>query len=244
MDKQHIVDEIRRTAVDGKPIGRIQFLAQTGIRESDWSGKYWARWSDAQKEAGFEPRSFNPAFEDEHIFKCVLDLTRKLGRYPTQPEMRLERQTNRSYPDDKAIRTRGKRSLLIAKLIEFCRDHIEYGDVLQILKSTPTIEVATEAVNEITTVKQDGSVYLIRAQGAYKIGCTRALYRRAAEITSQSANGAELLHHIVTDDPEGIEKYWHDRFSAKRLAGVNKQSGEWFALTAEDIKAFKRRKFM
>jgi len=41
-----------------------------------------------------------------------------------------------------------------------------------------------------------------------------------------------------------IEKYWHGRFSMKRLNGINKQSGEWFDLSKEDISAFKKRKFM
>ena len=80
MDKQNILGEIRRTAVDGKPLGRDQFCTQTGIREHDWLGRYWARWSDAQIEAGFEPLSFNSKFEDEYMLERIARLRGEIGQ--------------------------------------------------------------------------------------------------------------------------------------------------------------------
>jgi Meiotically up-regulated gene 113 len=244
MDRQFILDEIRRTAVDGKPLGRLRFLAQTGIKERDWSGIYWTKWSQAQIEAGFSALSLNPAYDEEYVLKCILELTRKLGKVPTTPEMQLERRTNQSFPSDRVIGRRWSRSALLERLRDFCATHHEYRDIAPNIGSKPVDAEPIETNAQSSAVPQIGYVYVIRAQGAFKIGSTRAPYRRASEIANQSANGADLVHLISTDDPEGIERYWHGRFSTKRLSGVNKQSGEWFALSAEDVRAFKKRKFM
>ena len=53
LTKLHILREIKRTtqANGGTPLRRLQFESMTGIQRYDWFGVYWARWSDAVREA-------------------------------------------------------------------------------------------------------------------------------------------------------------------------------------------------
>jgi hypothetical protein len=61
MDKQHILEEIRRTAAanNGEPLGVARFFQETGIKETDWRGKFWVRWGEALREAGLSRTSSN-----------------------------------------------------------------------------------------------------------------------------------------------------------------------------------------
>ena len=81
-----------------------------------------------------------------------------------------------------------------------------------------------------------GFVYLLKhgTGRQFKVGRTNNPIRREGEIAIELPEKLEPIHVIETDDPAGVESYWHRRFADKRL------KNEWFALTAQDVRAFKR----
>jgi hypothetical protein len=80
-----------------------------------------------------------------------------------------------------------------------------------------------------------GIVYLLRSGPHYKIGKTKDFDSRLGQIKLQLPFDVEVVHKIETDDPTGIESYWHRRFMSKR------DNGEWFSLSVEDVAAFTSR---
>ena len=239
MDKQHIIQEIRRTAAanDGVPLGQSRFFVETGIKVADWSGKYWARWGDALLEAGFSPNKLMQRTDDSLIVEKVVALTRELGRLPTKAEMQLKRRADRSFPSHGTVARLGTKQELIARALDFCRRIDGYKDVERILAGS-IVAQSTESAEIPSVESNEGYVYLIRSGRFYKIGRTNALGRRQRELAIQLPEKAVPVHSIRTDDPIGIEAYWHKRFEAKR------RNGEWFELSAAEVHAFKRRKFM
>ena len=236
MDKAEILDAIRRCAAanGGVALGRARFEAETGIRESDWSGKHWARWGDALRDAGFEPNTLNQPHPEDHLLAKLAELTRDLGHFPTDPERRLRRRTDPSFPSANAYERFGRNADLAARMVAFCDEH-GLDDVRGICE--PLVRRADhvdEAPAESTAVL--GVVYLMKSGNHYKIGRSNAVGRRAYELAIQLPERLDLVHAIETDDPEGIEQYWHLRFADRRA------NGEWFRLSKADVAAFRRRK--
>jgi len=244
MKKEHILLEIKRTAGEngGVPLGMDRFREATDIRKEDWLGIYWAKWSDAQVEAGLEPNQFGaPAFDEEWMLSRIAEYIRELGRYPTPAEFRLKKRNAPKFPNAVTIRRRlGNKPEVVKRVSEHCRSREGWQDVLDICLTVQ----ASIATNDPLDVNTDdgavaiGHVYLLKHGKEYKIGRSTDASRRHRQISVQMPHRTEEIHVIETDDPVGIEAYWHNRFKDKRL------EGEWFKLSAGDVKAFKRRRFM
>ncbi len=211
----------------------------TGIRETDWIGRYWVRWSDAVIEAGFKPNEMQTAYDDADLVRQLAELTRAVGHVPTEAEIRMRRRQDPDFPSHGTFQRLGSRAARIALIAEFCETDPKYADVLAIVGPAAEVEVHhpdVEKTDDLSNV--DGFVYLLKSGKHYKIGQTNHLGRRAYEIDLQLPERAELVHSIRTDDPVGIERYWHQRFADRRA------NGEWFVLNREDVAAFRRRRFM
>lgn len=238
--RQHILAEIRRTAAanGGKPLGRQRFARETGIRDSDWEGRYWARWGDAVREAGFQPNKLQGRYDDDEVLAKLIPEIQRLGRLPTYRELRLLRRQDAAFPSGGVFEKFGTKRDLAAKLAVYCRRRGDLSDVLGVLAPLLREDAPPDGHAEPAGDPDFGFVYLLQSGRYYKLGRTNSVGRREYELAMQLPERATLVHQIRTDDPSGIERYWHRRFSERR------KNGEWFKLTRDDVRAFKRRKFM
>ena len=242
MDKLYILEEIRRTAKDngGKPLGFNKFSTLTGIRESDWFGKYWTKWGDALIEAGYQPNKMMTAYNDEFIIKKLISLIRELRKFPVKGELKLKRSQDSDFPSIGVFRRVGKKAEIARKIIDYCSAREGFEDVIEICKPISKSLSRVQEPTESTRFDDEefGEVYLMKSGKYHKIGRSNAAGRREYEISLQLPEKPTLIHIIKTDDPVGIEAYWHKRFGNRR------KRGEWFELSPEDVKVFKRRTFM
>lgn len=234
--REHIISEIQRLAAlnDGQAPGQTAFVGATGIGETKWRGKYWARWGDALMEAGFQPNAWNNKSDPDAVLEGVIKACRHYGKLPVKAEFSMLRASDPSIPLPNTIRNHfGRQDDLVAALRKYAGTNPDYADVLAMLPvATPTRSAKVSGAKAV-----DGHVYLIKSGDFYKVGRSDELERRVKEIRIALPDAATLIHAITTDDPPGIEAYWHRRFADRRA------NGEWFKLTTEDVKAFMRRKF-
>lgn len=246
LSKQEILRQIKQTAAEngGAALGRRKFETATGIGENDWSGVYWANWADAVAEAGLTlTTEFTKKLDDEHLLRCMVSLIREKGRFPSVAEVKLRRRSDSAFPDEKTFRRLGRKHEFAQRLIDYAKALPGHEDVAAICEPVARAapdDADDERADAISEPEGDeagwGEVYMLKSGKHYKIGRTNSVGRRERELAIQLPERAVLVHKIRTDDAVGIEAYWHKRFEDRWT------NGEWFALTSQDVAAFRRRK--
>jgi hypothetical protein len=239
MDKSYILDEIKRTAKanGGKPLGKGRFFQETGISESDWIGKHWARWSDALHESGLEPNQMQGAHDEKELIEKFIELMRELGKFPTANEVKMKARRTPGFPWHTSFaRSFGPKHELAASIQAYCEDREGFDDVVSLCAIAELQPVRGN--NAVEPEQPFGFVYLMKSGRYYKIGHTKHVGGRERDLAIQMPEKLNTVHSIRTDDPVGIEAYWHKRFQEQR------RNGEWFELSNADVNAFKRRKSM
>lgn len=229
MEKDHILAEIRRTAAgnDGRALGKDRFFSETGIKQSDWRGRYWVRWSDAVKEAGLEPNTMTTARDDEHVLACLASLARELGHFPVWGELLMKSRSSPGFPSGSVFRRMGRMWILAEKLQSWSNARGESDISAMCDAAMARLQPATSDIDASGRKVEHGFVYLIKSGRHFKIGRTNSVGRRERELAIQLPERAGVVHSIRTDDPAGIEDYWHRRFASRR------RNGEWFELSAQ-----------
>ena len=232
IDKARIIEEIKRIASGngGKAPGMAVFERETGIRHSDWFPNLWLRWGDALVEAGYVGNKLQTAYSKDFLVEKFIAFLRELGHVPVKGEFLLKSKADKTFPNPKVFYQEGKEGLL-RRVVRYCEEHPGHEDVMvlcqnELKESTDT----TEKKKKLET----GFVYLMKSGRHYKIGRTISVGSRERQLAIKIPVPPTTVHSIETDDPVGVEAYWHKRFADKR------GEGEWFDLSAEDIAAFKR----
>lgn len=229
--REQIIDDIRRIAEkNGRPPGREVFERETGIRISEWHGIYFRSWGDALKEAGYEPNKWQGRLSSEQVLRKYAEATRHFGRIPAEIDIRMYSRDRQDFPSHTTFTNHfGNKTGLISALAKWVRENDDFADLIALLPEPKK--------DETFAPLKEGFVYLLKSGNHYKIGRSKELERRVKQISVTLPEEVTLEHAIRTDDPPGIEAYWHRRFAEQRA------KGEWFRLTVADVRAFKRRKF-
>lgn len=217
----------------GRPVGIRVFLQASGIPMHHFKGGHWRSWSDFQAAAGHAPNAPTPRTSDDEVLRRYAELAVERGQLPTLADLRLKRKSDATFPGENAFARWGDKNALLTKLADYCKVTPDFATVGDMLSKS----ISTTADLRLTAKVVTGFVYLLRSGRNYKLGRSNAVGRRLRELAIQLPERPDTVHVIETDDPEGIEQYWHRRYADKR------RGGEWFVLSAEDVAAFKRRKY-
>ena len=187
------------------------------------------------EEVGLETKSFKvDRTPPAAIAEAVATLIAHSGKWPTEDELRRERARNSEFPSATIISPMRKTGELARLVVELGAMKPAFAAAAEIAAKHQVQAPDLAGVDE----KIKGYVYMLRSGRSYKIGKSNDPSRRFREVRLELPDETSQVHAIPTDDPSGIEAYWHQRFAQKRIRGT-----EFFSLNAEDVRAFKRRNY-
>jgi hypothetical protein len=172
------------------------------------------------------------AYDDDQVVDALIAFILEIDRFPTSAELRLRRREDSSFPSRGVFSRLGRKGDLARLVVDRCEALDTHARAVEIAR--PFAEVPPPDAPSAEQPSETGFVYLIKAGPYYKIGRTNSIGRREYELAIQLPEKPEVLHLIETDDPTGVEAYWHNRFANRRTRG------EWFDLSRADIRAFRR----
>ncbi|OFW15641.1 MAG: hypothetical protein A3F70_06780 [Acidobacteria bacterium RIFCSPLOWO2_12_FULL_67_14] len=235
MTKDAILTILRDVAeAEGGDVGLRRFLELSGLKEKQIVGAHWATWNEAKREAGLGTVGFvRPRIDTQTAVPAVVDLLTTLGRWPTEAELRLAKRSDGKVPTVKVFRRLEQDRQFLEELRAYCETRPEKAVVADLVMAK-----RRQGQDVAATVSVVGHVYMMRSGRRYKIGHTSSPSRRHREVRLDLPDRTDLVHSIETDDPKGIEAYWHQRFATKRVRDT-----EFFELSSADVAAFKKRRF-
>lgn len=245
--------------------GEDRFAAETGYTKFRWTGDLWANYGELVADAGLEQRRKKVAADPKWLFEKLVVFIRAKNKFPSNAEFRLRRreavrettqcidETSKKeadFPSWEAIQTaagsnrnrRASKAEVAGWIIAMCDKYASvddaYDDITAFCRGEIGRPVVQRQQEEYEPGVKIGYVYLRRfvKSRIYKIGRTFRPIERERETDAGDREGIETIHEIRTDDPVGVEKYWLNRFDAKRKrAGI-----DHFELNHKDVSAFKK----
>lgn len=230
--KEDIVKELKRLAKEngGKTPSEKFLYDNSDIKQYDRM-RYWANYGELVREAGLQPNKFDKTkYSSEELCNLFIKTIREKKSWPTRGILDVKHNNDPKFPTSVTFYKKfGLKKGIAETVLKFIENKRGFNDIISICN-----KVLEEFKDEVEQGFVKGFVYMGKQHGYYKIGKTSDPYRRREDITLQGAEPFELIHQIKTDDMNGIEKYWHERFKTKH------KRGEWYRLLRDDVKAFKR----
>lgn len=237
LKKEDILNKIKKYADEnsGRTPSEKVFYEYAGVGIYDLKKCGYAYYGELVNEAGLTPNKFDKTkYSSNQLSEILIRVIREKGRWPTRGDLDVKHHTDLNFPESATFYKKlGLVNTMTGHILDYLKDKQGYEDVIAVCNSVIKKIDKREEFSDTKNNQKIGAVYLFKHGKHYKIGKTNDTVRRGNELKIQLPENLVLIHEIKTDDPGGIEAYWHKRFDLKRM------NGEWFDLNPSEIRAFK-----